>query len=306
MKYTAVQQQIFEYIKKEEPHIRKYCKSIFYDAGFKTEKVVLIYHGYTSSPKQFTELGEQIHNASGYNVFIPRLPRHGLKDRMTADLTNLRVDELKQFVHETIDIANHLGKEITIVGFSAGGALATWSGIFVNNTKVKKIIAISPFFNSRQTPTILMPQIMFFVDKMRRDRFYWWKPLEKEKMLPMHAYPRFSLKAIKEILKLSIEIQKQLFVRTKEYTRLVAKSKQKNSLLEDLSDREFVLISNPSDLSVNNKLSEKIFEYIKTGGKSNVRIFSFSQKLNLPHDLIDPTKIVKNKEYVYKQIISFI
>ncbi|HEU4333668.1 MAG TPA: hypothetical protein VFT32_04175, partial [Candidatus Eisenbacteria bacterium] len=49
--------------------------------GGKTERAVVLLHGFTNCPKQFDSLAAILY-ARGFNVYLPRMPRHGLADRM--------------------------------------------------------------------------------------------------------------------------------------------------------------------------------------------------------------------------------
>jgi carboxylesterase len=60
------------------------CITEFMTHGQKTDKVIILAHGYTSCPAQFKELGQHFYDL-GYNVLIAPLPHHGLADRMTDE-----------------------------------------------------------------------------------------------------------------------------------------------------------------------------------------------------------------------------
>ena len=59
--------------------IRPECHSIMKDHGKKTDKAVVLIHGVSGCPAHFAELANKFYN-EGYNVFIPRMPKHGLTD----------------------------------------------------------------------------------------------------------------------------------------------------------------------------------------------------------------------------------
>src|SRR5689334_2676451 len=65
------------------------CITKLFDHGIQVEHVMVLLHGFTNCPEQFNELGKQYFD-SGYNVFIPRMPYHGLSDRLTNELAKLR------------------------------------------------------------------------------------------------------------------------------------------------------------------------------------------------------------------------
>jgi pimeloyl-ACP methyl ester carboxylesterase len=85
---------------------RDVCITKLYDHGTPTEHVIILIHGFTNCPEQFNELGKQYYEA-GYNVFIPRMPYHGLSDRLTTELVNLTAEKLATFGDAVIDIARN-------------------------------------------------------------------------------------------------------------------------------------------------------------------------------------------------------
>ena len=54
----------------------------------KVENAIVFLHGFTSCPEQFTQLGQEYFD-QGYNVYIPRTPRHGIKDRLGNPLQGI-------------------------------------------------------------------------------------------------------------------------------------------------------------------------------------------------------------------------
>ena len=61
----------------EIPDLSEECGTILMAHDDKVDNVIVFIHGFTSCPDQFATLGEEYFN-QGYNVFIPRQPRHGL------------------------------------------------------------------------------------------------------------------------------------------------------------------------------------------------------------------------------------
>ena len=50
------------------------------DHGARAEHAIAFYHGFTNCPQQFIALGQRFFDA-GYNVYVPRLPGHGMRIR---------------------------------------------------------------------------------------------------------------------------------------------------------------------------------------------------------------------------------
>src|SRR5215216_1891309 len=74
-----------------QDHSWDVCITKLYDHGSQTEHVIVLLHGFTTCPQQFDELGKQYYQA-GCNVLIPRIPHHGLSDRLTNALVNLSAE----------------------------------------------------------------------------------------------------------------------------------------------------------------------------------------------------------------------
>lgn len=175
--------------------------SILLTHGVRTPQVFLLLHGLTASPVQFLEFGTLLH-ARGANVSIPRLPRHGLADRLTTELEGLTADELRAFAERSVAEARTLGERVTVVGFSVGGLVAAWIG---QQYAVERATCIAPFLGVAWIPHALMPRAARFARAMP-NRFVWWNPIQRERMMPAHGYPRFATHAVAEAAELAHDL----------------------------------------------------------------------------------------------------
>ena len=116
-------------------------RSILYTHGHRAQKAVVFFHGYSSSPQQFRDLGERFFRL-GYNVLIPRLPHHGIANRKLENLSTLRAEELRECADTSVNIATGLGDKIYVGGLSAGGVMAAW--IAENRKEVSRVLLIAP------------------------------------------------------------------------------------------------------------------------------------------------------------------
>ena len=94
------------------------CHSILMSHGERVERAIVFYHGFTSCPEQFRELGQRFFDL-GYNVYIPLAPYHGLTERYGYALENLTAADLAAHGTETADIAQ--GDFVSIMGPSGAG-----------------------------------------------------------------------------------------------------------------------------------------------------------------------------------------
>ncbi|MGH7620538.1 MAG: alpha/beta hydrolase, partial [Gemmatimonadaceae bacterium] len=90
-------------------------------------RAVVLFHGFTNSPRQFAELADSLF-ASGDNVLVPRLPHHAERGKDVSALSRLTAAELCRTADQAVDIASGLGDSVVVLGLSVGGVMATWAG----------------------------------------------------------------------------------------------------------------------------------------------------------------------------------
>jgi pimeloyl-ACP methyl ester carboxylesterase len=167
--------------------------------GTRTPKAVVLFHGYTTTPRQFRVIAQGYRDA-GCNVWVPRMPFHGQSDRMTRDLSQLTAQILRDHADRAVDVAAGLGERVVVAGLSGGGALATWCA--VARPDVAETIAISPLMQPRgYPPTVTRALVRALSAPIVPDVYQWWYPALKGSTSG-YAYPRFSLKGIASFLDL--------------------------------------------------------------------------------------------------------
>jgi pimeloyl-ACP methyl ester carboxylesterase len=125
-----------------DPDVRAECRSQLLTHGARAAKAVLLLHGYTACPAQYSDLAKTYFD-HGYNVFVPRAPRHGLVDQLAhAKVTAV---ELVDYAAQSLNIAAGLGDDVGVVGISGGGVLATWLTEYRPGT-VRHALVLSPFY----------------------------------------------------------------------------------------------------------------------------------------------------------------
>ena len=185
---------------QESGEINEKCFSEAMTHGGKTEKAIIVYHGFTSCPEQFRELGQSLFER-GYNVFIPRMPHHGQADRLAYDaLADTSAEELAAFATETIDIGRGLGDELIIGGLSGGGTIATWA--IQEHEDVEQAIIVAPFLGIGIVPTPLNRPIARILDDIPNFHM-WWDPRSKEDNAYTldYQYPGYAMHALAEYLR---------------------------------------------------------------------------------------------------------
>ena len=246
---------------------RDVCVTKLYDHGKQTEHVIILLHGFTNCPEQFNALGQQYFDG-GYNVLLPRMPHHGLSDRLTEALVDFTAEKLAAFGDDVIDIAHGLGKKITVMGISGSGTLAAW--LAQNRSDVDYVFAIAPMFGLAFVPpsfTRLFERIALLLPNF----FMWWDPRTKadNPFSIYYAYPRYPWRALAEILRLAM------------VTRAPAEQASPAA-------RHITLIINDAEPAVSNAEILKLLRSWQKHGTDKVYEYHFEKDMLLPHDVITP------------------
>ena len=135
--------------------VRSGCQSIIKTHGQKTTKAVLMIHGISSCPQQFADLGDTFFKA-GYNVYIPRVPSHGLTDNKRHG--EITIPAMAQFMNTSTSIISGLGEETGVIGLSGGANMATWITQY-NSATISRTLLLSPFYqpSASEMPTWQAP-----------------------------------------------------------------------------------------------------------------------------------------------------
>lgn len=251
------------------------CRTRLLTHGTRTARAVAIFHGLSNCPQQFAALATDLH-AAGYNVLLPRLPRHGL-ERMTDDMAALTTSELVDSANEVVDIMQGLGDQVTVMGLSAGGALAAWCA--QNRPDVDRAIAISPALGLATTPS-WTDRIYANALGLLPNRFLWWDPELKDAAPgPPDAYPRIATRAVGALIRLGKIVQIQ--------------AKKAPPAIDNT-----LIVLNPNDDVVRNSTARAVAKDWRERGM-DVTLFELPATWQLPHDLIDPGQTEQRIDIVY-------
>ena len=259
-------------------------KTILLTQGKKTKKAVLWFHGYTAATLQFKPLAELCFK-KGYNVLVPCIPHHGMKDRMSDEVSKVRMKELVQFTNDMVDVMHGLGDEIVVGGLSMGGVMTSWVAQY--RSDVAAAVIIAPFLGARIIPTRLIPLVVAATGILP-DIKQWWDPEKKMDCEgPKYGYPQYSYKSLRQILKMGMKLRS-------------------DARKERPAAGKVFMVINDHDESVNNELCQELVDKWQGSGTQNVRTYHFPDKLGIPHDCISIEQPKGNTRIVYGALMKMV
>ena len=247
--------------------------------GRKSERAIVLIHGITNSPHQFEKLGQTLHER-GYNVVLPRMPRHGYLDRQTTDLMNLTAQELRVFADRVVDIGAGLGGELVVVGLSAGAVVAAWTAQY--RPEVARVVLIAPSLGIGRLGRrlqLLMMNLLLWIPDIATQRFI---HSEDDRA---YAYAGFSSRSMGEVLRLGVATGRGALKRPPVTQRLV-------------------VITNAADHAVSNTVTRQFVAIWQQRGIRDVEYYEFPRDLALPHDMIDPNYPGQRTDLVYPVLLD--
>jgi alpha-beta hydrolase superfamily lysophospholipase len=263
------------------PALNPHAVPRFYSHGEPAARAVVLFHGFTNCPQQFDELARDFYR-QGCNVIVPRIPGHGLRNRLTYALADVTPAQLKAFAARSFWLARGLGKRVSVVGLSLGGTLALW---LAQTQPLDLAVPVAPFlvplpFSEKAGSALA--RLLYAMPNF----YWWWDPTIKEKSLPPYAYPGFPTHSLAQIVFLGDAI-------------FAAADKEKPRA------RGCVLVTNPNDNAVTNTASEELLALWNRRG-ARYRELSLTGLGPPRHDVIDPVTYPLGRTLVYPKLESLV
>lgn len=255
------------------------ARTILLERAAATPLAVVLFHGLTNSPAQYAQLAPELYDR-GVNVFVPRLPDHGFRDRMTTALAALTAETLIASAAEAVDLACGLGERVGVLGISMGGLLAAYAAQFRD---VAVAVPVAPSFALLHLP-YPVSRAVAAIGRRLPNRFLWWDPREGASKPPITAYPRFPTHALMQTLRIGDAV-------------CAASRKQ-----PPLADR-IVAVVNPRDPAVNNAVTRNVAA-AWSSRKEHVAEYIELTDLPLNHDIIDPQQALARTDLVYPRLFD--
>jgi len=256
------------------------CRPIVLTHGKKTEKAVVLYHGYTNCPRQYEKLALMFFER-GYNVYVPLIPYHGLKDRETGEIGRLTLKDLREVCDSSVDIAKGLSEKVTVLGLSLGGIMAAWDAQF--RSDVDTAVILVPSFAWYYLPRTVRPLINF--SRLMPDMLLWWDPVKKtEREAPYSMYYKFSSRGMGHALTMGLSV-----------IRAARK--------EAPACKDIIVMTNALDVAVDERTTRDLVRSWKARG-ARVRFYQFPKEMKMEHDVIDPLQPYEKTDRVYQTIFE--
>lgn len=257
------------------PNVNPLCRTRLYSHGQRTEKALVLLHGFTNCPQQMDSLGKMFYER-GWNVFIPRYPRHGYTDRLNTSIAELRSAHLIALANRSADVGRGLGERVTIAGLSLGAILTGY--LAQTRDGIDRAVLIAPMLGLRPIPGPVLNAMSRLARRL--PNFYvWWNRQQKDRLGPPYGYPRFSTHAYAA-----------LFDAGDQLTRLAGKGAPKSGTT--------VVVTNAAEPRLDNGFTYRLVASWRARG-GTIETHEFSRDQGLPHDIIDPGNAAENTAVVY-------
>ena len=280
--YDEARERVHAMEQLDDPSILEIAHTTLHDHGRKTPLAVVLLHGFTNHPGQYRELAPLIFER-GHNVFIPRLPEQGDRNRMTKRMARLRPQALLDTANEAVDIAQGLGERVVVLGISTSGLLCAYLAQY--RADIARSIPIAPVFAmlhmnlpvNRVVSNLLLALPNFFM---------WWDPRNKQKELPSTGYPRFPTHALAGSLRIGMQVQR-------------------DARVYSLAASSVVVMTNQKDPAVNNAVTHAVLADWRSHAPGRIEDYMFTD-LPVNHDIIDPENLCPRTDLVYPKLLEYI
>jgi pimeloyl-ACP methyl ester carboxylesterase len=264
------------------PNVNPLCHTRIYSHGQRVERSLVLLHGFTNCPEQFDALGRQFHDR-GWNVVIPRYPRHGYTDRLNTSIAELRVEQLLAVANRAAAVGAGLGERLTVAGLSLGAILTGY--LAQTRDGIDRAVLIAPMLGLKPIPGPVLTA-MGTLAKRIPNFYMWWNKELKESIGPPYGYPRFPTHAYAALF---------------DAGRILVKSARRQAPMA----RSIAVVTNAAEPRLDNRFTYRLIDSWRKHG-ADVETFEFPASDGLTHDLIDPGNAAERIEYVYPIVTRLI
>jgi esterase/lipase len=278
--YAEAMERARAFMALDDDSILPQARTALVADGKPSGDAVVLFHGFTNHPGQFAEFVPML-RARGANIFVPRLPGHGDRNRMTTRLASVTAEELLASATEAVDIACGLGERVSVLGISTGALLCAYFAQYRDD--VWCAVPVSPAFALLQLPHDVS-RLLAAVVRILPNMFLWWDPRLKTRQRPRTAYPRFPTHALMQALRIGDDV----------YTA---------AQRDPARAKHITTIVNRADPAVNNDVTADVVHEWRGLRREGV---IYSELRNLPenHDIVDPDNALARTDLVYPVLLD--
>ena len=234
-------------------------RSVLLTHGRRTARTVILFHGFTNSPRQYEHFAERLY-AAGDNVYIPRLPHHAERNGTAASLAGVTAEELRLSADSAVDVADGLGDSVIVAGVSAGGTIVAW--IAQNRPDIQRAVIVAPVLEIGRVPSFLAAPLMNLA--LRVPNVTLTEPPDR---LRPDRELGVSSRAVAELLRFGTAVRRAA-------TRIPPLT------------RNIVFVMNANDHTVKTSPAVELARRWSQNGASVV-VYQFPRSLGLPHDIAE-------------------
>jgi len=267
-----------------QPGVRPDCATRLMEHGAPTEHVFVLLHGLCNCPRQFEEFGKLLYER-GNNVLIPRLPFHGLENRMNTEVAKLTAWDMLAGANQAADLAHGLGRNVTVIGLSINGTVVAWMA--QNRDDIHRAVLLTPFLVPAMIPTWAAGPAERLMGRLP-NAFIWWDDKQKENLAgPDYAYPRFSTRVISEVMRLGSSVLEESETRPP-------------------ASRSILVVTTAGDGASNPDATADLVKNWRRLAPKAVTTYEFPAGDHVPHDLIDPNQPDQKISLVYPKLLELV
>jgi esterase/lipase len=246
-------------------------ESILLTHGARTPRAIVLFHGFTDSPRQFAALADSLFEL-GDNVLVPRLPHHAERGRAVGELATLSAPELCRAADGAVDVAAGLGDSVVVMGLSVGGTMAAWAA--EHRREVRRAVVIAPAFEMGRVPSMLDRPIVNLTSHMPN----WTRRAAGESERPDRD-PGFSTHGLAQVLRLGMAVRRD----AERFQPVHA---------------EVLFLVNANDRTIK---TAPVLDLARLWNARSVAVsvYEFPDSLGLPHNIVDPIQGRANAGAVY-------
>lgn len=117
-------------------------KIVWYDGEQKTPYSIVYLHGFSASHGEGAPLHENLAKRYGANLFLTRIPHHGLDD--LDAFVDITPESMVDYAKEAIKIGKSIGEKVILISCSTGSTLSAY--LAAEDKDIAAMIMLSPNF----------------------------------------------------------------------------------------------------------------------------------------------------------------